>query len=174
MAQRNRGFSLLEVMMVIAIMLIVLAVAVPNLTSINANYALDGTARSIGALVQRSHFDAIADSTGYRILIYASTSATSPNSYKRQRVVPAAPFAAAAGNVYADLGDPIELPSGVDLSSNAPEVSTGVHAISFNSAGDVVDLNNDYIAADISVTVTNDVGNSLQVLVSVISHVRIQ
>ncbi len=174
MAQKNRGFSLLEVVLVLAIMLIVLAIAVPNLTSINANYLLDGSARSIAALVQRSHFDAITDSTGYRILLYASTSAANPNSYKRQRVVPTAPFSLTAGTVYADLGDPIALPNGVDLSSNAPVVSEGVHAISFDSAGDVVDLNNNYITADLSITITNNLGNSLQVLVSGTSHVRIQ
>lgn len=160
--------------MVIAIMLIVLAIAVPNLTSINANYVLDGSARGIAALVQRSHFDAISDTTGYRILLYASTSATNANSYKRQRVVPTAPFSLTAGTVYADLGDPIVLPSGVDISSNAPTVSAGVHAISFDSAGDVVDLNNDYITANYTVTVTNDLGNSLQVTVSGTSHVSIQ
>ncbi len=175
LARTNRGFSLLEVAMVVAIMLIVLAIAVPNLTSINANYVLDGSARGIAALVQRSHFDAISDTTGYRILLYASTSATNPNSYKRQRAVPdPSVFSLNTSSNFVDLGDPIVLPSGVSISSNAPTVSPGVHAISFDSAGDVVDLVNVYIDADYTVTVTNDVGNSLQVNVSGTSHVSIQ
>ena len=178
LARKNRGFSLLEVAMVIAIMLIVLAIAVPNLTSINASYVLDGSARGIAALVQRSHFDAISDTTGYRVLLYASTSATNANSYKRQRLKPPddvfPKYPPTPSTNWEDLGDPIVLPSGVDISSNAPTESAGVHVISFDSAGDVVDLNDAYITADYTVTVTNDLGNSLQVTVSGTSHVSIQ
>ena len=165
---------MVELLMVLGIMMGLMAIALPNLSSMNANYVLDGSARGVSSLVQRSHFDAIGDSTVYRVLLYPSTSSTNPNSYKRQRLFPQPPFSLTAGSTYIDAEDPILLPTGIDMVTNAPEISTGVHAIFFDSAGDVDDEFNNYISSDVSITVTNTVGNSRQILVSETSHVRIQ
>jgi prepilin-type N-terminal cleavage/methylation domain-containing protein len=172
--QTKGGFSLTELLMVLAIMMILMGIALPNLTSMQASYRLDGSARGVSALIQRTHFDAISDSTGYRILLYPSNSGTSPNSYKRQRVFPQAPFLLTAGSTYVDDTEAIALPTGVDMTTDAPEVSTGVNAIIFDSAGDVIDLDGNYISSDLTITVTNSVGNTSEVLVSGTSHVRIQ
>ena len=172
--RKNRGFSLIEVLMVIAIMLIVLAVALPNVANMNASYRLDGTARGLSSLLQRAHFDAIADTTGYRVLIYPSTAASDSNSYQLQRRTPAAPFDLSAGGSYVDDGDAIAIPSGIDMATSAAEIATDTHAIFFSSSGDVVDASGDYISSDITISLTNTLNSTSTVTISTTSYVSIQ
>ena len=174
MQRRNQGFSLLEVLIVAAIMIILLAIALPNVANMNASYQLDGTARGLSSLLQRAHFDAIADTTGYRVLIYPSTATTNPNYYKLQRQTPAAPFDMTAGGTYVDDGDAIGIPTGIDMATSASEIETDTHAIFFNSSGDVVDSSGNYISSDITITLTNRLSNTSTVSISTTSYVSIQ
>ncbi len=172
-AAGGNGFSLIEVLVVVGIILVLIGVALPNLTSMNAAMLLDGTARGMGSLVQRAHYDAISDTTGYRVVIYGANSSSNANSYKLQRMVPAAPFSLTAGSNWTDVGDPIPIPRGIDMVTNAPEVSTGVVAVILDSAGDVIDENGAYITSEITITLTNDLGDSNIVYIASTSHVRI-
>ena len=174
MERRHRGFSLLEALMVVAIMLILLAIALPNIANMNATYRLDGTARGLSSLLQRAHFDAIADTTGYRVLVYPSTAATDANSYKLQRRTPSAPFDLTTGGNYIDDGDAIAIPSGINMTTSATEIATDTHAIFFNSSGDVVDSAGDYISSDITITLTNRLSTTSTVSISTTSYVSIQ
>src|SRR5207244_6718562 len=46
-AERERGFSLVELMLVCAVIVILSALSVPNIMQINANYKLDAAALSL-------------------------------------------------------------------------------------------------------------------------------
>ena len=169
----NGEFSLMELLVVLAIIFILIAVMLPNLTNLNAAFQLDGTARGLISLIQRAHFDALGDTTGYRIVLYDSNAGTNANSYKRQRQVPDPPFQLTSSNNWTDMGDPIQLPRDINLATTAPQVS-GLSVISFDSAGDVLDENGAYIGTAITITLTNQVGNSKVVSVSGTSYVQIQ
>jgi len=53
------GFSLLEMLVVIAIMLTVMAIAAPSLLRAIASYRLESNARGVSSLIQRTRFEAM-------------------------------------------------------------------------------------------------------------------
>jgi type II secretion system protein H len=63
----TRGFSLVEVLVVIAILAVVLAIAAPNFTAYRDNTNLKEAARSISSDMQLAKQRAVSESRNYRI-----------------------------------------------------------------------------------------------------------
>lgn len=173
MRATERGFSVLELLVVIAIVLIMSRIALTNMSNMMATYTLDGAARGLAAMLQRTHFNAISDTTSYRVLIYPSNSSSSPNTYRLQRATPNPPFQLATATTFVDLGETIPMPAGATLSTSAPGIS-GVPAITFNSRGDVVDSSGNLIGSELYITITNTLGTTRNVWISSMSRVRVE
>lgn len=57
--RQEKGFSLLELMVVCALLAIIAAIAVPNITQANANYKLDAAGHSVASLLQQARMQAV-------------------------------------------------------------------------------------------------------------------
>ena len=58
-SRRNKGFSTVELVIVLAIMLVVSAVAMPNLIQIHRNYQLNDASAKMADILKRTRFDAV-------------------------------------------------------------------------------------------------------------------
>jgi prepilin-type N-terminal cleavage/methylation domain-containing protein len=56
---REKGFSLLELLIVCAVLVIISTLAVPNIMQINANYKLDAAGHSVASLLQQARMQAV-------------------------------------------------------------------------------------------------------------------
>ncbi|HKD81642.1 MAG TPA: GspH/FimT family pseudopilin [Candidatus Angelobacter sp.] len=56
---KESGFSLLELVIVCAVLAIIAAIAVPNITQANANYKLNAAGHSIAGLLQQARMQAV-------------------------------------------------------------------------------------------------------------------
>ncbi|HZD93589.1 MAG TPA: prepilin-type N-terminal cleavage/methylation domain-containing protein [Candidatus Sulfotelmatobacter sp.] len=56
---RERGFSLVELMTVCVVLIIISAIAVPNIARINASYKLDASGHSVASLLQQARMQAV-------------------------------------------------------------------------------------------------------------------
>ena len=55
----QKGFSLVELLLVCAVMVILSALVVPNIMQINANYKLDAAGHSVASLLQQARMQAV-------------------------------------------------------------------------------------------------------------------
>src|SRR5215471_17445549 len=55
----ERGFSLVELLLVCVVIVILSALAVPNIMQINANYKLDAAGHSVASLLQQARMQAV-------------------------------------------------------------------------------------------------------------------
>jgi len=69
-----RGFSLLELMIVVGITLVVAAVAIPGVLTATQNFKLRSTASSASGLIQKARMLSVARNTYYSVLCAASYS----------------------------------------------------------------------------------------------------
>jgi type II secretory pathway pseudopilin PulG len=56
---REKGFSMIELMIVCAVLIIIAVIAVPNLARANANYKLDASGHSVASLLQQARMQAV-------------------------------------------------------------------------------------------------------------------
>ena len=66
-ARPNSGFSLIELLVVMAVMLVVAAFAIPTMTSSMDAYRMRGSLTSISGLIQRARIQAVKQDTSQRI-----------------------------------------------------------------------------------------------------------
>ena len=55
----QKGFSLIELLIVCTLLVIIAAIAVPNITQANANYKLDAAGHSVASLLQQARMQAV-------------------------------------------------------------------------------------------------------------------
>ncbi|TMB23279.1 MAG: hypothetical protein E6J59_02185 [Deltaproteobacteria bacterium] len=104
--RKSRGTTLLDVVIASGIMLVLLAVGVPNLSRLRSPYALAGATRQIAADLQATRLRAIARNASYRVNFDAAH-----GSYTIER--------SQAGSWVADSA-PQPLPSGAQLGTVSP------------------------------------------------------
>src|SRR5215831_7592219 len=80
--RRQTGFSMLEIMVVVAILLIVAALAVPMMSRTIANYRLDAGGHSTASLIQQARLLAVKTNQVY--YVNTDTSGTPNFVYIRQ------------------------------------------------------------------------------------------
>lgn len=57
--KQERGFSMIELMVVCIVIVIISVIAIPNIAQINANYKLDAAGRSVASLIQQARLQAV-------------------------------------------------------------------------------------------------------------------
>ena len=78
---RERGFTLVEVLIVVAIVLVMATIAVPQFNTAIRNYRINTTARQVQALATLAHVKAAARNTRYRVIV---NTGVTPNIYRLQ------------------------------------------------------------------------------------------
>jgi prepilin-type N-terminal cleavage/methylation domain-containing protein len=133
--RRSRGFSLLELVVVLAVSLVMAAMAVPVIQSSVAGFRLRGAVASVTGAIQSTRYRAIFDGCPYQIALSKAS-----NTYQISNTVTGAACAAAFTNVGAPI--PFAPSSGVALSQDvtlqfSPGGSIQVIAgsLSFNMTG---------------------------------------
>src|SRR5207244_12366156 len=103
---KSRGTTLLDVLVAAAIMLVLFAIGLPNLSRLRSPYTLTGATRQIAADLQAARQRAIARNVSYRVNFNAAQ-----GSYTIER--------SEAGNRVADSA-PQPLPTGAQLGTVSP------------------------------------------------------
>lgn len=139
---RRNGFTLIELVMVIAIMLAIAAYAIPTFLSAVSDYRLKNTMSQVSGLLQQQRMTAVRLNTTYRLLTATSGGRTKAWFELPTTAVPV------AGNGQWDSGEPmVQFPSNISIQtsgypgdaataagiSNVQPTSTAV--VQFNSRG---------------------------------------
>ncbi len=152
---KNSGFTLIELMIVIAIIGVISAIAVPNMIAWRANHQLSGSAREVLSAINGARLEAVKNNafvtvtfdTGARVLTTVITNRVS--GVDRTITTPLKPD--------------------VDIDS---AVFSGSNAFRFNSRGLPVKLADNNFASG-TVTLTNAKGDSLEVIMASTGVTRI-
>ena len=57
--RRERGFSMIEIMIVCVVLAIISVIAIPNIVQVNNNYKLDAAGHSVASLLQQARMQAV-------------------------------------------------------------------------------------------------------------------
>ncbi len=134
--KRQRGHSLLELLFAVGILLIISAVAVPNLSSVYRTYVLNSNANSLSGVVQRTRSVAVAQNAPANLSIDANnlftvnSTSNTPLPFKEQQM-------ALDRNIQVSTNPPKRLTTD-DLGSSSLTVITTadtVNKIYFNARG---------------------------------------
>jgi len=125
--RRERGFSLLELLIVVAIIMITVSFAIPMISSSMTQYRLRATAVDVNSLLQRARVQAIKDDRTYSITgcpVSGSCGALSSTTTRSLLLD-------ANGNNQYDVGDlTVQLGQGVTLTT-APASTITAGALGF-------------------------------------------
>lgn len=78
----QRGFTLIELSIIVVILGIMLTLAVVNYANASRSMALKGAQRQVEAALTRAMNAARQENVGYRLIFYPQTDAAHPNSYE--------------------------------------------------------------------------------------------
>ena len=119
-SMRRAGFSVMEVLVVMAILAVVATITWPRLSSLSPKARLDGAARNLAAEIQRARFRSIAEGSRYRVALDAGA-----RSYRVCRE----PVAGSGNFTACDTARPIDETGSIAIAT-APAATT-----TFNSRG---------------------------------------
>jgi len=140
----NSGYTFVEVLTSAALASILLAISVPELPTLWAQFQIGGTARKIAVDLQRARMKAVGENAFYRVVFAGD------GSYIFQK--------SADGSSFADDGRAVWLPNGIAFHGELPRPT-------FNRLGV---LNN-----GVSVTVTNTLGQMKTVEINILGKITI-
>ncbi len=107
---QQRGFSLVELMIVVALILIVSAIAMPKITGVMEGIRLRNTVTNVNGLVQQTRIQAVRDNISYTIKTQAAAGANGVTLYIDTN-----------NNNGMDAGEAaIQLPIGTNISAAGP------------------------------------------------------
>jgi len=133
-SKRERGFSLLELMIVVAISMITLAMTIPMMSTSIAQYRLRTSAVDLNSLMQRARVQAIRDNRTYTLRGCDSAgSCTNTIDSTSQRIL-----VDLNGNGAYDGGEPvIQMQRGITITTAASPAITA-SALGFTPSGSVL------------------------------------
>jgi prepilin-type N-terminal cleavage/methylation domain-containing protein len=106
---KQKGFSLVELLLVCVVMVILSALAVPNIMRINANYRLDAAGHSVASLLQQARMQAVKTNQP----AYARFDTSTGLAYVTDD----------PGNSYASGNPDVALPGGIAFQTVPPDHS---------------------------------------------------
>jgi prepilin-type N-terminal cleavage/methylation domain-containing protein len=106
---REKGFSLLELLIVCVVLVILSTLAVPNIMQINANYKLDAAGHSMSSLLQQARMQAVKSNQP----AYAKYDSTTNIAFVTND----------PGNAYASGNPDVALSSGLSFQTAPPDHS---------------------------------------------------
>lgn len=146
MRKRERGFSLLDIMVTTAVAGVLTTVALPNLSSAMQSHRLTASLRKTVGCIRVARSSAITRNQQSRITLSADNATLTVEVN--------------AGGTWTPVGTPAVLDSGVTVSSVSP-------------SGGLVFTGQGTVANQVTVTVQNIVGGSRQVTVSLLGAVQV-
>lgn len=156
--KNKSGFTLMELMIVIAIIAIISAVAVPNMIAWRNNHQLNGSARELLSVINGARLAAIKNNAAVT-LTFTTGSSGKVDTVFTNRVT-------GVSKTTTTLINP-----GLKLDS---AVFSGSNAFRFNSRGLPVQIGNPASFAAGTVTLSNKKGDSLQVIMASTGVTRIE
>jgi type II secretory pathway pseudopilin PulG len=105
---RNRGFSTLELLVVMVVSLVIAALTVPGFNQIRRNLRISGDARDLNAAINQAKLQAAADFTNARVFV--DLGANTPNTFHVDIWNKAGLGGAGCWQVVGDLANPCYVP----------------------------------------------------------------
>jgi len=165
-----RGFSIIELMLAMCIVLILVSVSVPSFSQAFRNYRRDAAAQQIVGDLRRARSDAIMSGWQYRVVGFnAGASSAYRNQYRRIGRISSASWpsdTAAAFQSSTQMAG-----AWVDIAALYPGVSinpddTGSFSVSFNANGTRIESSFDPLV------VTNGTATPKSVIVSIVGGIK--
>jgi type IV fimbrial biogenesis protein FimT len=158
--QKTSGFTLMELMVTIAIIAILSAIAIPNFVAWVPKFKLGGASRDVLAILQKTRVQAVKDNTNYVLMFN-----TGNESYTAF-LDDGAGNPADSGNGILDAGERVlvqkTLANGIDISATT-------------LPGDLVVFNTQGVASSAgTITLTDNSGNARQIILELAGGSRIQ
>ncbi len=160
----SRGFSLLEAIVVVAIMMIVLAISIPNFQVWRAHSRLNADARLVMAVLQRARAEAVKRNE-FVTVRFSNVAAVQPHYVA---------FFDANANRVQDAGENQFISGNLNFANHNAGFTGGVPAAIFNSRGlpSTTAVSSNFIIGN--VTLTNALDNySKGIVVSSSGRIRI-
>ncbi len=123
----DHGFTVIELMVVLAVAVIVMGVALPNMMSWLPTYRLSAGARQLAGDLQLARMKAISQNTKYRLKFATA------NSYE---------FEKESGGTFSTESGPFSLPDGITITGTTPFTTSEFQARGTVNAGGVITLKN--------------------------------
>ncbi len=177
-AIRSRGFTTLEILIVVSIVVVVALVATPNILGTIQRYRLRGGADHVMSNLRE--IQSLAMTTGARHRLTVSDCTSGPSPCKRYRLERQAgtwpaPSSGSGGAVLTEWVDLQRIFTGIRLSSMVDSsTSTNVDSVVFDPRGASVAATSPYSPINVTITITHTSGQVRRVLVRSAGSVRMQ